>query len=68
MGGFVNLDENILGEVFGLGGVAQHPVDQIRDRLLVFVHQSLECPPVALLDAKHQTGIGVEVGRHGRAC
>ena len=67
-GGFVNLHEDVLGEVFSFGGVAQRAVDEVRYRSLVFIHQVLESLAVASLDTKHQGRIRIEVGRHGHKC
>ena len=50
-GGFIDLEKNVLGEILGLGGVAERPESQVEDRLLVFVHQLRESGGVALLDA-----------------
>ena len=60
----VNLYEDILGEVLGFGRVPQHAVGDVHHRLPVFVHQLGKSAAVALLDAQHQGGIGIELGRH----
>src|SRR5712671_3502128 len=67
VGRFINLKEYVLREVFGLRGIPECAVNDIRDRLLVLVYQFFKSLPVASFDAKHQTGVGIGVGRHGRA-
>ena len=64
VGRFVHLDEDILREVLGFRRVAQHAVSDIHERLLVFIHQLGESAAIALLDAQHQGGIGIERGGH----
>lgn len=56
----VDLDEDVLGEVLGFHGVAEHPGDEIENGLLVAVDELLESGGVALFDAEHQGGIGFE--------
>ena len=67
MGRLVNLHEDILGDVFGLGGIAQGPVKQVYDRPLVFVNQLCKGATVALLDAQHQGRIGIQFGGHNES-
>jgi hypothetical protein len=61
---FVNLHENILRQVLRLGGVAQRPVNHVRHRLFVLVHQLGKSSGIALLYAKHQGGVGVRIDGH----
>ena len=68
MGRLVNLQEDILREVFGLGGVAEHPIDGVGHGPFVFIHQFFESAPIASPDAQHQGGIGIEIGGHGCPC
>jgi [protein-PII] uridylyltransferase len=52
-----------LRQVLGFGGVAQHAVSKIQDRLLILVHQHDKSLRVALLNTQHQGRIGI--GRQG---
>jgi [protein-PII] uridylyltransferase len=61
---FVYLHEYGLRQVLGFGRVPQHPVSQVHDRLLVFLHQFGKCLRVALLYAHHQGGIRIGRGAH----
>jgi hypothetical protein len=65
MGRAEDLHEDVLGNVLGLCGVAEHPIDQVQDRLLVLVHQIGKSSAIALFDAQHQGGIGFQLSRHG---
>ena len=64
VGGLKYLDENVLRQVLGLGGVAQDAVDQVEDGLLVFIDEFLERGFVPPLHTQHQLGIWIPLARH----
>src|SRR5258707_584257 len=64
MGGLKDLDKDGLGQIFRLGGVVQGAGDQVADRLFVLLDQPLKSLHVALLNPKHEGGIGIESAGH----
>ena len=61
---FPRLHENVLSNVFGFRFVPHGAPDEIHDGLFVFLDELGECGGIALFDAQHQGGIGIEFGRH----
>ena len=59
MGGLIDLQKYVLRKIFGFGGVGQRPVNQVHDRLFVFLDQCLKSIAIALLYTQHQGGIRV---------
>jgi hypothetical protein len=61
MGRFVNLHEDVLRDVLRFGEITNGSRDKVDDRLLVFLHQSLESRAIAITHAAWG-GILIEVG------
>ena len=61
---FPRLHENILRDVLCFRLVTYGTPDKIRDGLFVFLNELRECSGIALFDAQHQGGIGIEFSRH----
>jgi hypothetical protein len=67
VGRFVELDKDVLSEVFGFLEVAEHAIDQVHDGLFILVQQSFEGMGIAVLNTQHQLGVWVLLGSHGEA-
>ena len=61
---FVNLQEDVLRQIFGFRLVTQRAADKVEQRLLVFFHQFREGRAVAAFHAQHEGGIRIGVFRH----
>src|SRR6185436_7849615 len=62
--GFKDLQEYMLGQVFGFGGVAKRPVNEVHYRLFVLIDQRLKSIAITLTHTQHEGGIDVDMVGH----
>lgn len=65
-GGFPGLEEDLLGDVFGIPGIMEGSKDEVTHGLAVFIDQAFEGLEIPLLGAEHAGGIFVVAGGHSR--
>jgi [protein-PII] uridylyltransferase len=64
MGGFEDLNEDVLGQVLRFRKVMEHPAGHINDRLLIALHQFPKCGGLAAIEPQHQFSVAVPLVRH----
>lgn len=56
---FIDLQEDVLSDVFGLGLVVEIAENEIQDFLFVLIHEFGKSGAVAAFHAEHEGGVGV---------
>lgn len=53
----MDANKHFLRHVIGIGGVAEHPVNEIHDGMLVTSHEFIKCGAIARLNLSDDFGV-----------